>query len=139
MKTMDPRETRLQAMAEDAERRGVANAPDAQVAAYRLVHRAIRMAPVPAAPAGFAARVARIAAEPEQRDGNDLLLVTLCALLVLAGAAVFALPTALQAFGGLTDVISGAPWPMLATAAAVMLGLLAFDGVAALDRTRSGG
>lgn len=137
------RQARLQALAEQAERQGLAPGGDVEVDRHRLVLRALRQPPAARLPADFAARVAARAmyAEDGQRleDGlmNLLLLgLALAALFYLwptLGVVLAQLPLGLPAQDGLPDL----PWPLLLAGAASLALAWLIDLLAAQRRGAS--
>lgn len=102
------------------------------VAQYRLLHRAVRAAPMPALPAGFAARLAAQVRDLEESAAPEWWTILLAVACALAAAVLFALPVTAGALQQALVHLDGAPWPMLLTAA----GALALAWVA--DRLGSG-
>lgn len=92
----------------------------AAVADYRLLHRAVRAAPMPALPAGFAAAMAAQVRDLEERAAPEHWTLLLAAGCALAAAALFALPVTASALQQALLQLDGAPWPMLFTAAGAL-------------------
>lgn len=92
----------------------------AAVADYRLLHRAVRAAPMPALPAGFAARLAAQARDLEESAAPETWTITLAVACALAAAVLSALPVTASALQQALVHLDGAPWPMLLTAAGAL-------------------
>ena len=112
---------RLQAAAEQAEKSKMALSSDPEVAAYRLVIRALRQ-PLPMLlPSDFAARVAHQSVVLEESDGmEDAMTIGLLLMLAIAGL-VFTFPTISHIWAQLNFNLPNLPWPMVfATLVAVV-------------------
>jgi hypothetical protein len=109
----------------------VAAAADAAaVAEYRLLHRAVRAAPMPALPAGFAARLAAQVRDLDESAAPESWTMMLAGACALAAAALFALPVTAGALQQALAQLDGVPWPMLLTAAGALAVAWAGDRVA---------
>lgn len=109
-------ETRLQARAERIEREGLP-AADPAVDAYRLVHRAVRRAPLPPVPDGFAARVARQARALDAADRLERRILWGGVAILLAVTAFVAMPALAYSISAVGALLPRAPWAMLGTCA----------------------
>jgi uncharacterized membrane protein YqjE len=96
--------------------------------ADELVRRVVRAAPMPPIPAGFAATVARLAADHQEQARAETLLTLACAAAILLAAAVFALPGLATALVSIATMHDAVPWPMLIAAAATLLLVAGIDG-----------
>lgn len=102
----------------------------AAVADYRLLHRAVRSAPMPALPAGFAAAIGTQVRDLEERADPEHWTILLAAGCALAAAALFALPVTASALHQAMANLDGAPWPMLVTAGFALAAAWAGDRLA---------
>lgn len=109
-------EARLQARAERTEREGLPGA-DPAVDAYRLVHRALRAAPLPPVPDGFAARVARQAWALDAADRMERRILWGGVAVLLALTAFIAMPALAYSISAVGALLPSAPWAMLGTCA----------------------
>jgi hypothetical protein len=92
----------------------------AAVAEYRLLHRAVRAAPMPALPAGFATGVAARVRDLDESAEPERWTLMLAAACALAAGALFALPVTASVLQRAVAQLDGAPWPMLVTAAGAL-------------------
>lgn len=110
-------EARLQARAERIEREGLPGA-DPAVDAYRLVHRAVRVAPLPPVPDGFAARVATQAWALDAADRMERRILWGGVAILLAVTAFVAMPALALSISAVGALLPQAPWAMLGTCVA---------------------
>lgn len=106
-------EARLQALAEQAEREGLAASGDPQLDRYRLVARALRQPLMHALPEDFAAHVLRRIGHAEERSGLEDGLTT-ALLLVMAVVGLLVMQPFLGVIIDQFQVsIPDLPWPQL--------------------------
>ena len=102
-------EERLQQLAD----RSPGDANDTAANAYRFVHRAVRMAPIPAVPADFAVRMEKLTRDFEEQAQLETWLLRVLLLIAGTGALAVAWPAAMAAAGSVTAQLAGAPWSLL--------------------------
>ncbi|GAB2666232.1 hypothetical protein [Arenimonas aestuarii] len=90
--------------------------PDA-VQAYRRVYRAVREAPMPAAPEGFAARLEALTRDYDEQAGLETGFVRAAALLAPVVLGVAAAPMAALLPSALVERLGPLPWTLVAAIA----------------------
>lgn len=107
---------------------------DPQTDAYRLVHRAIAAAPMPAIPTDFAARVAAQAVDLGEEGARLESMLQRIGLMIAIGAALlFSAPYLMAAGAELAAVSRQLPIPMLLASA---IGVALAAGIDRLATTR---
>lgn len=99
------RELQRQAQAEQRERTGSKEHDDPSIDHYRFINRAIRQAPIPALPAGFAARVARHIEDFEERAQFERSTLAVMVIIAVIAGLFFALPPLVEALQHLSTAI----------------------------------
>jgi len=124
-------ESRLQAAAEQAN--AVPGLPEQDIEAYRHVYRAIRAAPMPPMPPGFASRMEQLTRDHEEQALPEIWIARAVVFTVLAGTVA-----SIPALGGVAEAFARAaqslPWStgLAATLALAVAALI--DQVAAQRR-----
>lgn len=121
------RAEQLQAAAERAEREGRPAGQDPAVDAYRLVQRAVKSAPMPPVPLGFATRIAARIRAMEESARVESGLTGFLMLAFIAGAAFYLLPTAGAWMTDFRASLPNFPWAMASAAAVAVLAAWAAD------------
>lgn len=106
------RELQRQAIADQREHVGSQQQDDPLIDQYRLISRVVKQAPIPALPAGFAARIAQRIGDYEERAQFESSALTVTVIVAIIAGLFFALPPLIQVtqnFSASVDL----PWPML--------------------------
>lgn len=97
---------------------------EAAVDRYRLVYRAIREAPLPDLPVGFALEMERITqdqAEPARAVRSEAWVIRVAFVVAVVAAVASALPVVTRAWALVGSRQSDVPWPMLLAAIGCLL------------------
>jgi len=106
------RELQRQAIADQRERIGSNEHDDPSIDQYRLISRIVKQTPIPALPAGFAARVAQQVDDYEERAQFESSALTVTVIVAILAGLFFALPPLIHALRNFTATID-LPWPIL--------------------------
>lgn len=117
-----------QRQAEHREHAGIGPSGDTAIDAYRLIHRAVRTAPIPTLPDGFASHVARAVRDHDERAHLEVICMAVAIVLAVVAAITFAAPVVVTSMSALIASTPNVPWPLLTVS---LFGLLA---VACVDR-----
>ncbi|MDH5821466.1 hypothetical protein QFW77_00455 [Luteimonas sp. RD2P54] len=91
-----------------------------EIEAYRRLYRGLREVPLPEPPESFAADMARLVADHEERAGLEIWALRATVAVAAAGVAALA-PALAPAVSAFADAAGALPWPLLLAALAAAL------------------
>ncbi len=106
------RELQRQAIADQRERIGSHEHDDPLIDQYRLISRIVKHAPIPALPAGFAAKIAQQVGDFEERAQFESSALTVTVIVAVITGLFLAIPPLIQALRNFT-ASTDLPWPIL--------------------------